>query len=165
MSVQMAPQFTLSHVVGRPVSLADYRGHTVVLLFAGRDSSEQAKSITRTLRAHYGPDQLPILSVLDLHALPKLIQGMAKGQLQKAYQSAVAEATAGAQAMGRPMPADSSQAIVMLPDWDGSVTRSYGLNDVNAQAVAVLVDGNGYIRGYGAGEQGGNQVIALFGQQ
>lgn len=165
MSVQQAPQFTLQHIVGRPVSLADYRGRMVVVVFAGRDSSEQAKNISITLRAQYGPDQLPILSVLDLHALPRLVQGMAKGQIQKAYQSAVAEATARAQAMGRAMPADSSQAIVMLPDWDGSVTRSFGLNDVNAQAVAVLVDGNGYIRGYGAGDQGGHQIMALFGQQ
>lgn len=165
MSVQQAPQFSLQHIAGRPVSLADYRGRTVVVVFSGRDSSEQTKNMMRTLRAQYGPDQLPILTVLDLHALPKLMQGMAKGQIQKAYQGAVTEASAAAQSMGRPWPADASQAIIMLPDWDGAVTKSYGLTDVNAQAVAVLVDGNGYIRGYGAGDQGGHQILALFGQQ
>lgn len=163
MSAQQAPNFSLEHVAGRPVSLSDYRGRTVMLLFASRDSSEQAKTVTRTLRGRYGPEQLPILSILDLHALPRLMQGMAKGQIQKAYQEAVAEATAGMQAMGRPMPPDPSQVIVMLPDWDGSVTRSYGLSGVDQQAVAVLVDGNGYIRGYGAGQQGGQQILALFG--
>ena len=51
----------------------------------------------------------------------------------------------------------------MCPDWDGSVTKSFGLQAVDQQAVAVLVDGQGYIRGYGAGAQGGDQILALFG--
>ena len=52
----------------------------------------------------------------------------------------------------------------MLPDWQGQVAGAYGLSGVDRQAVAILVDGDGQIRGYGAGAQGGEQLLALFGQ-
>jgi hypothetical protein len=61
------------------------------------------------------------------------------------------------------VPGNPAQYIVMLPDWQGSVADSYSLQGVDRQAVAVLVDGNGYIRGYGAGAQGGDQILSLFG--
>ena len=51
----------------------------------------------------------------------------------------------------------------MLPDWDGKVIASFGVSGVDRQAVAVLVDAEGAIRGYGAGAQGGEQILAAFG--
>jgi hypothetical protein len=164
MSAQPAPNFTLNHIKGHPVSLSDFRGRTVVLIFAGRDSAEQSRQISTTLRRTYGPDQLPLIQVLDLHALPKMLQGIARGQVEKAYQEVAQEVTTSLQATGRPMPPDMSQVVIILPDWDGKVTSSFGLSGVDKQAVAVAVDGNGYIRGYGAGAQGGEQVLNLFGQ-
>ena len=164
MSAQQAPNFSLAHVAsGRQVSPGDYRGRTVVYLFAGRDSGDQAGQIAQTISGRYGPDQLPIVSVMDMHGVPRLVQGLAKGQIQKAYEEAVRQATAQFQASGRVMPSDPSQVVVMLPDWDGKVTSSFGLSGVDKQAVAVLVDGDGYVRGYGAGAQGGEQILSLFG--
>ena len=34
MHVQQAPQFTLEHIEGHPVSLSDYRGRTVVVVLS-----------------------------------------------------------------------------------------------------------------------------------
>ena len=162
-ALTMAPNFTLTHVVGRPVSLGDFRGRPTVLIVTGRDSTDQARQITRTLRGRYGLDALPIASILDLSGIPKMMQGMAKGRIEGGYKDAVRDATAMMQQMGQQVPADPSQMVVMLPDWDGAVTASYGLKGVDKQAVAVAIDGNGYIRGYGTGAQGGEQILALFG--
>ena len=163
MSAQMAPSFTLQHIAGRNVSLSEFQGRTIVVVFSGRDSVEQAQKIGQTIRSRYDLYALPLVSVLDMHGIPRMMQGLAKGRIQSGYEELVKVATTSLQAVGKPMPADPSQAIVMLPDWDGSVTKSFGLQAVDQQAVAVLIDGNGYIRGYGAGAQGGEQVLALFG--
>ncbi len=163
MSAQMAPNFTLQHVTGRNVSLSEFQGRTIVMVFSGRDSVEQAQRIGQTIRGRYDLYALPIVSVLDMHAIPRMMQGLAKGRIQGGYDELVKTATNALQAAGKQMPPDSSQAIIMLPDWDGNVTKSFGLQAVDQQAVAVLIDGNGYIRGYGAGAQGGDQVLALFG--
>ena len=159
---QLAPNFTLNHVVGHSVSLGDYRGRTVVVIFGGKDSSEQSRQIARTIRSQYSADQISILSILDMSSVPRLVQGIAKGQINKAYQEAVRDMTADQQAKGLPVPPDPSREIVMLPDWDGKVISSFNLSAVDRQAVAVLVDNNGYIRGYGAGMQGGEQILSLF---
>lgn len=161
--LQQAPDFTLHHVTGRPVSLRDYRGRTVVVVFGGRDSTDQVRQIGQAIHARYDYEALPMLSVLDLHGLPKMLQGMAKGRLQNGYQEATQEVARQLQAKGQPMPADFSHLIIMLPDWDGAVTASFKLSGVDKQAVAVLVDGEGYIRGYGAGTQAGEQILSLFG--
>lgn len=163
MSAQMAPNFTLQHIVGRNVSLSDFQGRTVVLVFSGRDSVEQAQKIGQTIRSRYDVFALPIVSILDMHGIPRMMQGLAKGRVQSGYDELVKTATNTLQAAGKQMPPDPSQVVFMLPDWDGAVTKSFGLQAVDQQAVAVLIDGNGYIRGYGAGAQGGDQILALFG--
>lgn len=162
MSVQQAPNFTLAHVTGRQVSLSDYRGRPIVVAFGGRESSDQVRKIGRTIRQRYDPEALPLVSVLDLHSLPRMLQGMAKGRLQSGYQEASQEAANGLRSRGIAVPEDMSQIIVMLPDWDGSVVKSFGLSDVDKQAVALLIDGDGNIRGSGAGEQAGDQILALL---
>ncbi len=163
MSAQMAPNFTLQHIAGRNVSLSEFQGRTVVIVFSGRDSVDQAQQIGQAIRARYDLYALPLISILDMHGIPRMMQGLAKGRIQGGYEELVKTATNALQAAGKSMPPDPSQAIIMLPDWDGGVTRSFGLQAVDQQAVAVLIDGNGYIRGYGAGAQGGDQILALFG--
>jgi len=164
MSAQMAPNFTLQHVTGRNVSMSEFQGRTIVLLFSGRDSVEQAQRIGQTIRSRYDLYALPMVSILDLSGIPRMMQGLAKGRLQSGYDDMVKTATSSLQSQGKSMPPDASQVIMMCPDWDGSVTKSFGLQAVDQQAVAVLVDGQGYIRGYGAGMQGGDQILGLFGQ-
>jgi hypothetical protein len=163
MSAQMAPNFTLQHIAGRNVSLSEFQGRTVVLIFSGRDSVEQAQRIGQTIRSRYDVYGLPIVSILDLSGIPRMMQGLAKGRVEGGYKEMVQTATAALQAQGKQMPPDPSQVIMMCPDWDGNVTKSFGLQAVDQQAVAVLIDGQGYIRGYGAGAQGGDQILALFG--
>jgi hypothetical protein len=162
---QQAPNFTLDHITGNySVSLSDFRGRMIVLLVAGRYSGDQAEQIATTLGQRYSPDRLPVISVLDMKGTPKLVQGLAKRDIDKVYQQAVQAASRGIQAQGQTPPADMSRVIIMLPDWQGQVATAYGLSGVDRQAVAILIDGDGLIRGYGAGAQGGAQLLSLFGQ-
>lgn len=55
----------------------------------------------------------------------RMMQGLAKGRMQSGYEELVKVATTALQSAGKPMPADPSQAIVMLPDWDGSRPRAW----------------------------------------
>lgn len=161
MGARQAPDFTLAHVTGRPVSLADYRGRPVVVIFGGRDSREQAQGLGRAIRARHGPEALPIVLVLDLREAPRPLRGLARGVLRAAFAQAAREAAAGLRAAGQAAPADLSRLVVMLPDWDGAVTASFGLSGVDRRAVAVLIDSDGIIRGEGAGPQGAEEILAL----
>lgn len=163
MDGEQAPDFTLTHLEGRSVSLGDFRGRKLVAVFASKDSGDQARGITRAIRDRFGHDQVAMVSILDMHALPRMMQPVAKALLKKAYKEAVEKLEAEFRAKGEPPPADPSQFVVMLPDWDGKVTASFGVTDVKKQAVAVLIDENGRRIGSGSGDQGGEQVLALLG--
>ena len=138
MHVQQAPQFTLEHIEGHPVSLSDYRGRTVVVVLSGRNSAEQMIAGMNTLRTHYDAEQLPIIAVGDMAGLPRAARALVKRQLKRRYKDAV-EA------------------------WEGTVANSFGLAEVERDAAMVLIDPEGNVRGYGRGDQAAEQIMALFG--
>ena len=68
MSAQMAPNFTLEHIAGRNVSLSEFQGRSVVLVFSGRDSVEQAQKIGQTIRSRYDLDNFEMDGPqIDIH--------------------------------------------------------------------------------------------------
>ncbi len=160
-----APNFTLDHVLGHSVSLTEYRGRTVVVVFGGRDSSEQVKQVAQTIRRRYDPDELPILGVSDLQGVPRPARIIAKTQIKKAYQEAVKDQAETLEAAGKQAPADPAKAMVMLMDWKGEVAESFGLSGVDQQAAAVLIDGDGRVLGSGTGAQAGDELLPLVPSQ
>src|ERR1700704_816160 len=89
-----APDFTLDHVLGDPVSLASYRGRRLVIVFGGRESAEQIKSGISTIRRTYDPDELTIIGVSDLRAAPRPARPSVKTQLQRPPWGAARATTA-----------------------------------------------------------------------
>jgi hypothetical protein len=150
-----APDFTLEHVLGHEVSLSDYRGRKVAVVFGGTSSAKQLKEGILTIRRRLGADQVAVITVADLRNAPRPARRVVKGKLKKQYEEAVKEA--GALPTAGP---DPSKDIVMLVDWSGEVIDRYGL-DVNDMAVGVAIDTDGRIIGYGSGETLGDQVLAL----
>ena len=157
-----APDFTLDHILGHSVSLGEFRGRTVIVMFGGRDSSEQIKKAAQTIRDDHHPDDLPILSVSDLEAVPRPARIIAKSQLKKAFEEAVRDQSAQLEAAGKQPPEDPAKSIVMLMDWSGEVVSSYGMSGVDKEAAGVVVDGDGQIRGSGSGEQLGDELKAAL---
>ena len=157
-----APDFTLDHVLGHSVSLGDFRGRTVVVMFGGRDSAEQIKSAAETIRRSRDPDELPILGISDLEAVPRPARIIAKGQLKKAFEEAVRDQTAQLEGAGKQPPEDPAKSVVMLMDWKGEVAPSFGLSGVDKEAAGVVVDGDGKVRGSGSGGQLGDELLAAL---
>lgn len=156
-----APDFTLDHVLGHSVSMNDFSGRTVVVMFGGRDSAEQVKQGVETIRESRDPDELPVLAISDLQAVPRPARILPKKQLKKAYEEAVQDLTSTLQAQGKPAPEDPSKAVVMLMDWEGEAVKGFGLSGVEQEAVAVVVGADGKVLGSGAGAQAGEQALAL----
>jgi peroxiredoxin len=157
-----APDFKLDHILGHSVSLGDYRGRTVVVVFGGKDSAPQLKEGIKTIRAVHGPDELPIIGVSDLQGAPRAARIIVKSQLKKAYAEAVSDEAEWTAAAGKPAREDPSKDVVMLMDWSGDVVGSYGLTGVDREAIGVVIDGSGKTRGSGSGTQLGDQVLAVL---
>jgi AhpC/TSA family len=157
-----APDFTLDHVLGHSVSLADFRGRTVVVMFGGRDSAEQIKRAAETIRGSHDPEELPIVSVSDLEAVPRPARIIAKSQLKKAFEEAVRDQRTQLESAGRTVPEDPAKSVVMLMDWNGEVAPSFGMSGVDQQAAGVVVDGDGQIVGSGSGDQLGEELMAAL---
>lgn len=150
----LAPNFTLDHVLGHSVSLSDYRGKRVVVVFGGTGSASQLKEGIMTIRRSIGPDQVAIVTVSDLSAAPRPARRIVKGKLKKVYDDAVTEAAG--------LSPGTDPDIIMLTDWDGAVAENYGLN-ADEQAVGVAIDEQGQIIGYGAGAELGQQILGVLG--
>lgn len=149
-----APEFTLEHVLGHDVSLADFRGKSVVVVFGSRNTTEQIKPGILTIRRGFGQDQVAVLVVLDLRAVPRPARKILRGKLRKGYEDMTAQVAAQGLDGG----------INMLVDWSGEVVDRYGVS-VEEQAVAAAIDGQGQIMGYGSGDQFGPQMVALLSPQ
>lgn len=159
---EVAPDFTLEHILGHEVSLSDYRGRQVVVTFGGKDSAGQIEQGIATIRKTYDPDELTIVGVSDLREAPRPARIIVKNQIKKAYEGAVKAQDADLQAMGKPPRQEPSKDVIMLLDWSGGVTDEFGLTGVDKEAVAVAVDGDGKVIGSGTGEQLGPEILAVL---
>jgi hypothetical protein len=159
---EVAPDFTLEHILGHEVSLSDYKGKRVVVTFGGRDSAGQIEQGISTMRKTYDPDELTIVSISDLRAAPRPARIIVKNQVKKAYEGAVKALDADLQSMGKPARQEPSKDVIMLLDWSGSVTDQFGLTGVDKEAAAVVVDGDGKVIGSGTGDELGPEILAVL---
>ena len=158
----VAPDFTLDHILGHPVSLSDFRGRRVAVVFGGRESAPQIEQGISKIRHVYGPDELVIVGVSDLRAAPRAARILVKSQLKKAFEGAVKSQEADLRAVGKDPGPDAAKDVHMVMDWPGSVVDEYGLSGVDAEAAAVVVDPEGNVVGSGTGEQLGEEVLAVL---
>jgi cytochrome oxidase Cu insertion factor (SCO1/SenC/PrrC family) len=149
-----APDFTLEHVLGNTVSLSQFRGRNVVVVFGSRNTTEQIKPGVLAIRGRFGGDQVAVLVVLDLRSVPRPARKILKGKLKKGYEDMTAQMAAQGVDGG----------VNMLADWSGDVVDGYGVS-VDEQAVAVAIDAQGMVMGYGSGDQFGSQILALLSPQ
>ena len=152
-------------MVGHSVSLSDYAGRTVITMFGGKESADQVQRSAESVRGRYDPDELPILGISDLGAVPRPARIIVKGQLKKAFEAAVKDRSERLVAAGKPPLEDPAKAVVMLMDWKGEVAESFGLCGVDKQAVGVLIDGGRRILGSGTGAKAGEEILGLLAQQ
>ncbi len=158
----VAPDFTLDHIQGQSVSLSDYRGQRVVIVFGGRDSAEQIEQGISKIRRTYGPDEVTVIGVSDLRGAPRAARILVKSQLKKAFEQAVKSEEADLRAAGKDPGPDAAKNVIMLMDWPGSVVDEYGVSDVETEAAAVVVDPQGNVVGSGTGAALGEEVLGVL---
>jgi all-trans-retinol 13,14-reductase len=155
-SVRSAPTVTLKAAgSGRQVALNKI-GLPAVLLFHTQETADQASKINFSLREmdkYQTPDQLLIANVVDLHAIPKLFRNFAENAMKDSYNQAVA---------ALPKDTCAEDNVVILPDWDGGVTESVGLKDVNKNAGVAVLDAQGNVIGTYQGNDAVNTVLGLL---
>lgn len=157
-----APDFTLDHILGHSVSLSDYRGRTVVAMFVDKESAAQTDGWTEKIRAEYDPDEMPILGVSDLRAVPRPARVIAKKLMKKAFDEVVEQESQAFRAHGKEPPDDPGKYVQMLLDWKGDVTGSFGIDSVEDTAVGVVIDGDGRILASGTGAGAGDTLFAAL---
>ena len=111
-----------------------------MLLFHTQETAEAAAAVNASLRAqdnYKSCDSLFIANIVDLHSVPKLFRGFAEKAMKESYGKAAASLANGIKA---------EDYVFILPDWDGSATKAFGLKDTNKTAgVAVLNTGGNII--------------------
>lgn len=126
-------------------------GCPAVLICHGQDTAPAAFAVNSTVREKY-PDaeQVIIASIIDLRAFPKMFQGMVKPELEKAYLKAAGKLRAGL---------DPQDYVILIPDWDGSVTDQLEATGSTKQAVVIVADSKGQVVGSHTGEDLGTAAL------
>lgn len=136
MSTARIPNKTIKALgSGREIDLQNL-GVPTVLIFHYRDTSETARSINNTIREEYTAEDVLVASVLDLHSIPKLARGATKAMINREYQKAVDDLKPDQK------PEDY---VILLPDWNGQMTKAFGFKDTNSKVGLVFLDASGYI--------------------
>ena len=140
---------------GREIRLNAIHQPTV-LIFHTQETADNAAKVNAALRsvADYDtPNKLLIANVVDLHSVPKLFRGFAENAMKDSYKQA---------ASSLPLEADPKNFVLILPDWDGSVTHGFALGDTSKTAGIVVLDVNGGIVGIHQGSQPESHALELL---
>lgn len=128
-----APPFSIKAIAsGRSFRLGEHLGKPVLLLFANHVTGRGAQEIVEHVRRHYSRfAQLPIALIIDARIVPRLLRGVAQGQMEKEYREAAAQVPSGF---------DPADHLILLPDWGGEIVRAYHVTNLG-QAIAVVLVG------------------------
>lgn len=140
---ELAPATRLLSIgFGREIELRERGGVPLVLVFHLQGTASAAESMNRAVRGRYTSGEVTVASVVDLSLVPTLYWGTVWIVLRQAYEKTAAEL---------PPSVDPEEYVMLLPDWDGRSTRSFGLRDTGRVAVA-MIDGDGWVSGVHQGE-------------
>lgn len=151
---QPAPDFTLTAVKsGLEISLRSCAGMVLGLVFHGRETVQAVVEINTAVRPVYPePKPVVLVSVIDLSVVPRFLQRAVKPMLEQAYDQAAREIPKGYN------PVDY---VFLLPDWNGSVTKTFKAKGTDKAAAIVVIDPAGRVTGSYQGPQPGDAALAL----
>lgn len=151
-----APGFKLAAVKsGREVSPKDCSGYVLGLIFHDRETSQAVIDIQTLVRPEYPDTGLTLASVVDVSRVPRLLRGVARPFLEGIYDDAAKQ---------MPKELKPEDYIFLLPDWDGKVTKSFGVKNQDKVAALVVVDRDGIVSGSYQGPEPGPAMLALVKQ-
>lgn len=149
-----APKVTLTAIgSGRKIDLRQ-TGILTLLVCHGRESADEATQVHTAVRERYPlASTLVTASLVNLRIVPRMFRSVAENAIRKAYQEAVGRLEQGQ------MPEDY---IVILLDWDASVTNSLGLYNTASTAGVAVLDGEGNVLEIFQGDDLASTAIRLL---
>lgn len=152
-----APHFgLLAAGSGRRIGLRGLAGREVVLIFHLQGTAPTAREINRAVRErHPDPGEILVASVIDLSIVPPVYWVPVSLILNQAYDGAASELPPGA---------DPAEYVVILPDWGGLVSRSYGVRNTGRAAAIVVVDRDSNVALSYQGERPVEAVLEVIGR-
>ncbi|MCX6066648.1 MAG: NAD(P)/FAD-dependent oxidoreductase [Chloroflexi bacterium] len=131
-------------------------GTPAVLLFHTAETAEDAERINQAIRAvpEYQPSAaVTIANVVDLHSVPKLFRGFAEKSMRESYEKA-----------GKSLPPGEKPQdyVIILPDWDGSVTKGIGLADTSKTVGLAVLDAQGVLIGTYQGTEPESHALEML---
>jgi hypothetical protein len=103
-----------------------------------------------------------VLSIAEMRGVPRPARVVAKRSLKGSYNDSVKTASRRFQQAGQRVP-PGKELVIMLPDWEGSVSESFGVPVDAPEGTMLLVDADGSVRGQGRGSQAAQQIMAMLG--
>jgi hypothetical protein len=127
----ITPAVTLTAIGSNRKITLNKIGAPAVLIFHGRNTAEVSEKLNGPLRDRYPEaSDLLVASILDLHVAPRLLRGVVEAFIRDAYEEACQKL---------PDYWPPRDYLLLLPDWDGKLTRAFGFKDTDkAAGVAVL---------------------------
>jgi hypothetical protein len=149
-----APPFSAkAQVSQRPISLATAAGK-LLLIFHSYQTALVAARITRSIReVDPRPDQVLVVSVADMRAVPRLLRGTAKAIVKNAYLEASRQVPAGQ---------DPADHIIILADWTGALFKAYRVPATDRHVALALIDESKVIAGSYFGAQPEEAALSLL---
>jgi hypothetical protein len=134
-----APAFALTALgSGRSVGTAG-SSDALLLVFHDQNTVAAVQRMQEQLRSRYADaGQLQIASVVNMQAVPVFLRGAAESVMKGSYAKAAAAMPPGL---------DAADYVVILLDWDGSVSKAYGALKIDRRPRLVLLDRAGTVSG------------------
>jgi hypothetical protein len=153
---ERAPHFSLLAAgSAQRVILRAEAGRRVVLVFHLQGTAPTAREINRAVRArHPEPEDVLVASVIDLSIVPPVYWSSVSLILNQAYDRATGELLPEV---------DPSEYAIILPDWNGRVSRAYGATNTGRAAAIVVVDEDSNVALSYQGERPGEAVLGALG--
>jgi hypothetical protein len=149
-----APAVTLKAIGhGRQLTF-NALGTPAVLVCVARETSDMARPVIDAVRERYPTaDQVLIANIADARSFPRLIRKVAQQIMKSSYNDAVSNLEAGRK------PEDY---VLIVPDWDGSLLKPLGFDDVTKEIGVAVIDARGNLAGVYQGEGAPSQVLAML---
>ncbi len=148
------PNITLTAIGSKRHIALQHIGKPSVLVFCTRETSEASEAVNHFVDKHYDlVTEVVVASIVNLQVVPWLFRDFAEKAMNKSYQEVVSRLPAGM---------TGEEYIIILPDWDGSVTKAVGLRNVDKKAAVVVLDETGTIVGKHQGDNLNDATLAFL---
>lgn len=138
---------------GRKISLTQIKS-PAVLIFHGRGNSDASEVVNTSVRDKYPKaSSVLVATIMDLHIAPRLLRGVVEAFIDNAYNEACKKLPKGW---------TPREYLLLLPDWDGKLTKSFGIQNSDHTAGVAVLDSAGKIVGIYQGKNLAAECMALL---